>query len=102
SLPPLPNSRLTVITFVILPLFLPPSAAFEMLSVFQRFLEAECLRIPACRHAVCTAACQHFETKNPACGILPAIEDCLRGGSRKRHLPYRRSAIHRRFLYDRK
>ena len=24
------------------------------------------------------------------------------GGSRKRHLPSRRSAIHRRFLYDRK
>ena len=32
--------------------------------------------------------------KNTACGILPAIEDCLRGGSRKRHLPFRRNAIH--------
>ena len=40
--------------------------------------------------------------KNPACGILPAIEDCLRGGSRKRHLPFRRSAIHQRFLFNRK
>ena len=31
--------------------------------------------------------------KNPICRILPAIEDCLRGGSRKRHLPFRHSAI---------